>query len=481
MRRLAVLMVVLPLAGCSALRDAFSAQPTIAGSAASESLTVARLGDLAGRAKRVPLRADVLSGLAAMYLDYAVFAVDLARGRDLDDSVLVLAAEWPTVSQLRQLHLHEHLIAARGTVTPAEADSVYRTGTRRVFQHILVRVPPNAPPAVERDKKRQAEDLWRQAVADRGATFARLAERHSDDPGSKKGGGYLPALGRGQFVPAFDSVAWQLTPGAISGVVRTAFGFHVIRRPPFAEVRDSFAASLQQSRTVHFDSLYLDSLMRARELRVMPAAPALVRQAVSQFITAREDDRTLATYRGGALRVRDFVRRLLAINPEDLRGITAASDGQLRQFVRQVGEMELVSQAADSSGIKLTPADWHHIRAEHDSAVAALETAIGVSPRGLKDSAVSEPARRALVMAHLNSYFDRALPDGRISPVPPFLAGVLRQGEAWSLNAAGVNRALERAQAIRADSGRGGAPASGLRPAPGPPPVPSDSPASGAR
>src|SRR5260370_37059035 len=103
MRRLALLMVLLPLAGCSALRDAFSAQPTIAGSAASESLTVARLGGLAGRAKRVPLRADVLSGLAPMYLDYAVFAVDLRRGPHLDDPALLLAAEWPTTSHLRQL------------------------------------------------------------------------------------------------------------------------------------------------------------------------------------------------------------------------------------------------------------------------------------------------------------------------------------------------------------------------------------------
>jgi hypothetical protein len=73
------------------------------------------------------------------------------------------------------------------------------------------------------------------------------------------------------------------------------------------------------------------------------------------------------------------------------------------------------------------------------------------------------------------------MPDGRLTPVPPFLAGALRQGEAWSLNAAGINRALERAQAMRADSSQGGAPATGLRPAPGPPPVPSDSPSAGAR
>src|SRR5260370_28819958 len=120
-----------------------------------------------------------------MYLDYAGFAVDVARGRDLDDSALVLAAEWPTVSQLRQLHLHEHLIAARGTVTPAEADSAYRAGARRVFQHILVRVPANAPPAVERDKKRQAEDLRRQAGAAAGAPFARPPHPLSAPPGAQ--------------------------------------------------------------------------------------------------------------------------------------------------------------------------------------------------------------------------------------------------------------------------------------------------------
>jgi len=57
-------------------------------------------------------------------------------------------------------------------------------------------------------------------------------------------------------------------------------------------------------------------------------------------------------------------------------------------------------------------------------------------------------------------------------PVPPFLAGALRQGEPWSLNQAGIARALEAAQAIRARDTTGRtAPSPGLKPAPGPPPV----------
>src|SRR5207245_5604428 len=116
-----------------------------------------------------------------------------------------------------------------------------------------------------------------QAAAQRGANFARLASRYSEDPGSKARGGYLPATPRGQFVPAFDSAAWTLPAGAMSGLVRTSYGFHIIRRPPLAEVRDSFRADLENSRTARFDSLYLDSLAKDRQLKVESGAPTLVR------------------------------------------------------------------------------------------------------------------------------------------------------------------------------------------------------------
>src|SRR2546430_17486733 len=90
MRRLTVLTVVLALAGCSALRDAFSAHAEVAGSAAGQTLAVERLASLVGRAPRIPVRADVLTGVANVYLDYAVLATALGRGRDLHDSSLAL-------------------------------------------------------------------------------------------------------------------------------------------------------------------------------------------------------------------------------------------------------------------------------------------------------------------------------------------------------------------------------------------------------
>src|SRR5947209_7208575 len=140
------------------------------------------------------------------------------------------------------------VLALAGCTALREADSAYRAGTVRLFQHILIRVPPNAAPPQQDKQRKQAEGLLRQAAARHGADFAQLAKRYSDDPGSKARGGYLPATGRGQFVPAFDSAAWKLDPGAISDVVRSPFGFHIIRRPPLAEVRDSFQAQLEKDR-----------------------------------------------------------------------------------------------------------------------------------------------------------------------------------------------------------------------------------------
>jgi hypothetical protein len=443
MRRLALIVLVVALAGCDALRDAFSARPQVAGTAAGQTLTVERLASLVGHASRIPVRPDVFTGVASVYLDYAVLATAMGSGRDLHDSTLVLAAEWPLVSQLLWERYHDSLIAKRGRLTPAQMDSAFYAGDVRLFQHILIRVPHSAVPMIEQQKAKEATRVLMLAAAQRGMNFRQLVQRYSEDPGSKARGGYLPATPRGQWVAAFDSAAWTLPPGAMTAVVRTPFGFHIIRRPPLAEVRDSFRVDLENARTTRLDSLYIDSLAREGQLKIVSAAPARVREAVPQIVAARSDDATLATYRGGrgAFRVRDLARWLLALDPNDVRGISTASDAQLTQLVRVLAQREM-----------------------------------------LKDSAPTPAARVQLAMAHVDRYADQAITKGTAPfvPVPPFLAAALREGQGWSLNAAGVARAVESAQGMRAaDTTRGGggraASPTGLKRAPGPAPVPAES------
>src|SRR4030095_552918 len=73
----------------------------------------------------------------------------------------------------------------------------------------------------------QAEEVLKKAKA--GANFAALAKQYSQDEGSAPNGGRLEYFGRGRMVPEFDAVAFAMEPGQISDLVKTAFGFHIIK------------------------------------------------------------------------------------------------------------------------------------------------------------------------------------------------------------------------------------------------------------
>jgi PPIC-type peptidyl-prolyl cis-trans isomerase-like protein len=275
-------------------------------------------------------------------------------------------------------------------------------------------------------------------------------------------------------VQQFDDAAWQLPPGGVTGVVRTAFGFHIIRRPPLAEVKDSFRLDLQNRVAARFDSVYLDKLAKDRKVSVSGGAPAVVRQAMGDAASARRDGTTLVSYRGGKLRVRDMMRWVYSLPPDNAQALPYASDDQIKEFLKIIAQREILLMQADSAHVQLRPADWQQLFAQHDSLVAGLTNALGLSPAVLRDSAASPAQRAALAAGHVNDYMDR-LVQGRASyvPVSAFFSDALRRAAPWSLSAPGVQRAADRAKVLRAaaDSLRsrsgGGGP---IRPAPGPAP-----------
>ncbi|MGH8004087.1 MAG: peptidylprolyl isomerase [Limisphaerales bacterium] len=81
---------------------------------------------------------------------------------------------------------------------------------------------------------RRAEDETHQirmeaVKAADSAAFAALARQYSEDPTVEKNGGDLGWFGQGQMVPAFDSAVFALKPGELSQLVRTSFGWHLIK------------------------------------------------------------------------------------------------------------------------------------------------------------------------------------------------------------------------------------------------------------
>lgn len=103
--------------------------------------------------------------------------------------------------------------------------------------HILIS-PKVAVPTVEADRKKLLGQADKDAMAlagqvldrvKKGESFSALAKRYSDDPGSRDKGGDLGYITTGMMVPEFEKTAFALKPGETSGIVKTPFGYHIIK------------------------------------------------------------------------------------------------------------------------------------------------------------------------------------------------------------------------------------------------------------
>jgi peptidyl-prolyl cis-trans isomerase D len=108
----------------------------------------------------------------------------------------------------------------------------YRMPEQVKVSHILIKTPlPGADGKVDEkgvaEAQHRAEDLLKQLKS--GAKLEDLAKKYSEDPGSAKQGGSLGWIGKGQTVPEFEKTAFSLPQGQTSDLVKSSYGFHIIR------------------------------------------------------------------------------------------------------------------------------------------------------------------------------------------------------------------------------------------------------------
>jgi peptidyl-prolyl cis-trans isomerase D len=131
----------------------------------------------------------------------------------------------------------------------------YEKPDRVKASHILIRPDASATSPTGRSDEAAmafAGDLLKKIKA--GASFESLAKKYSQDPGSGAKGGELGWFSKGQMVPEFEKTAFDLKPGELSGVVKTQFGYHIIKvtgkeagvEPTYATARPKVLAEMQK-------------------------------------------------------------------------------------------------------------------------------------------------------------------------------------------------------------------------------------------
>jgi len=136
----------------------------------------------------------------------------------------------PEKRKIRYLLIDVDAMRAKVTLPPADIERAYNNQIEQYTtpeqvraSHILLKTEGKDDAAV----KAKAEDLLKQAKG--GADFADLAKKNSEDEASAKNGGDLDYFGRGRMVPEFDQAVFAMQPGQISDLVKTQYGYHIIK------------------------------------------------------------------------------------------------------------------------------------------------------------------------------------------------------------------------------------------------------------
>lgn len=163
-------------------------------------------------------------------------------------------------------------------------DDHYNRGEIHARHILIAPKDPNDPASWEAAK---AEALRVKAMLDAGAGFAKTAEEYSDDPNSAVNGGDLGFFGPGTTAPEFEDAAYGLEEGEISNPVKTAYGYHIIRREPDIPPYDEVAASIEEQL---FETKLLESAAKeAEEIHQMVTGGLTLREvAVSKGIEVKD-------------------------------------------------------------------------------------------------------------------------------------------------------------------------------------------------
>ena len=461
------------LTACDGLKEALTAHVDVVAKAGSQELSVQRLADLLGNAKiQVPVTRDNAMIITDLWTGYQQVAYAAAHGDSLTDKKAIDAAAAPIMNTSRLQQFMQGVVKSYKADSGSEASYNQAAGGLLAARHILFMYPPAAT-ATQKDSVRKRAEAIRPQVTD--ANFKEMVKKYSGEPGAAERGGDLGVFNRGEMIKSFSDATAALKPGDISQPIETTYGWHIIERMPYAAVKDAFAQRYSQSSIAAADSTYMAQLDSNSKFVVKDNAVALVKTAAQDPPKHWKDNAALVTFKGGELTVAEFLDWVGMLPPQQrvMQQIPGAPDSILKPFIRGMAEREVLLQRADSAKIQVTAEERNSLYTEFQGLITQIWGALRVDPKSLADSAKSTAEKERLAAARVETLLDNALAGtAQPVPVPVPIKKILNTKYESSINPAGIDRALERAQKVRAaaDSARTANQPKSQVPLPGGPP-----------
>jgi parvulin-like peptidyl-prolyl isomerase len=457
MKRSSLLVLALcatTLAACSGLKDALTAHVDTVARAGSQELSVTRLSDLLGNAKlQVPINKDVATLVTRdLWVPYQLLGLAAARGDSLNDPKAIDAAAQAMIENAKLGRFMES-VAAKLPVDSTASEATYLAGKGDLYaaRHILLLVPEGASPAVKDSIRKKAESIRAQATP---ANFADLAKKYSQDNSAARGGD-LGVFPRGGMVKPFADAVAALKPGEISPVVETQFGYHIVERSTWDQAKAQYAQQIAGRSRQVAESTYIAQAQSAANVKLKDDAAAKMKEVSKDPMDHRNDKSVLATYSGGDLTAGRLALVLLASpqNSRLMQQIQSAPDSLVKQYVTNMAQREVLLRRADSAKVVLTPEEVANLHRDFAQVVTMSWQQMGIDPKSLADSAKSTAERERLAASRVEAFLDKIMAgQAQPIPVPAPLQIVLMDRYKASVNAAGIDRAVERATKLRASA-----------------------------
>ena len=211
--------------------------------------------------------------------------------------------------------------------------------------HILLRLAQKAKPSEQARLKSRADSL--SAVLEKGADFAELARKYSDDKGSAAKGGELPWIAKGQTVKRFEDTAFSLQVGEISQPVLTELGYEIIRL-------DGKQDSLSYNTVKEEFARYLD----AKDIRERIVANLPMQEKSSDLGNSKSQEETNEEMR--ALREGLLVQEIT--NLEVWKRAAEDEKGQAAYFAKNKKKYRWVEPRLEGKRKKKGPRDYKEVQ-----------------------------------------------------------------------------------------------------------------------